>query len=231
MAWKYSTPGHEDSDLPDGIKDLWHARMAGIARDGVLELSQQESDGGIIPFIDPTAPSGVPDQRRPTPVVWPGFPAQVALAASDPQQALIATEDHGISDLDSRSSPAVEMVDASGAPIDGRVRHRQDEYLEWEAEHDADGRLVAVTFVAEGHDYWSFLFEHAPEKVAKMFQDSTGNGSIQPDDLRAKSEIIVVHENGRRQSSARASTTGGTSSTRGRGSSTCRTPPTPCAQS
>lgn len=194
VVWTYSTPGRVDDDLPDRIKTDWHLEMQKIVRCRLAEIGEMTSDDGIIPFIDPTAEAGIPDAREPVPVPWPGFPAQVALTAPNPQQALIDAEHKGLTDL---HPAAIDVVDESGASVDCRVRHRQDEYLEWEAEHDADGRLVAVTFVAEGYDYWSFLFEKDPERVAKAFRDSTGDPSITSADLKAPSNLFVVLDDGR----------------------------------
>lgn len=195
MVWTYSTPGRVDDELPAHIKADWHFKIQCIVRDQLAQIGKMASDGGIIPFVDPTADAGVPDDRKLVPVPWPGFPAQVALTAPNPQQALINAEHKGLTDL---HPAAIDVVDESGASVDCRVRHRQDEYLEWEAEHDADGRLVAVTFVAEGYDYWSFLFEKDPERVAEAFRKSTGDLSITQDDLKAPTDLFVVLKDGRR---------------------------------
>jgi hypothetical protein len=41
----------------------------------------------------------------------------------------------------------------------------QDEYCEWHVTRNAAGKIVKVEFTSEGPEYWSFLFDRAPDKV------------------------------------------------------------------
>jgi hypothetical protein len=69
------------------------------------------------------------------------------------------------------------------------VRDRQDEYLEWSARRDADGRLVKISFVAEGYDYFSTLFEHDEQRVVDIYREFTGQVDLTADDLRARDGV------------------------------------------
>jgi hypothetical protein len=64
------------------------------------------------------------------------------------------------------------MLTAGGA-IGAEVKElyrQQDEYLEWHAERDGQGRLVALTFTAEPPDYWTALAAISKAKVVELYR-------------------------------------------------------------
>lgn len=194
MAWFFSTPGNVDEDLPDLVKKAWHGVHVRLARCALEKLQKQDGDTGFVPYVDPSD-AEPPPRREPIPIVWQGFPAIMELLHGDTEHALAEAEKKGMSDLGS----VVRLEDADGNLVDGNVRHRQDEYLEWEAEHDENGKLRAVTFVAEGYDYWEFLFEHDPDRVVDSFQRASRNGKIKASDLSATTDVYAVTSNGSKE--------------------------------
>src|SRR5207248_2045810 len=56
----------------------------------------------------------------------------------------------------------------------------------------------SVTFVAEGHDYWAFVFEHDPDYVAERYSEWTRTKVTQKE-LRAASDVdlCLVDAHGR----------------------------------
>ena len=54
------------------------------------------------------------------------------------------------------------------------VRDRQDEYLEWVALRNSDGKIVKIIFVAEGYDYFSELFSSDEGRALEIYKDFTG---------------------------------------------------------
>ena len=78
-----------------------------------------------------------------------------------------------------------QFVDKDDNLLHLPVRDRQDEYLEWASRHDEDGRLTKVTFVAEGYDYYSALFEHDEPAAVQLYRHFVGDNTIRADDLRA----------------------------------------------
>lgn len=51
---------------------------------------------------------------------------------------------------------------------------QQDEYCEWHADHDDQGRLVRLSFTAEPPEYWTFLAEKEPELVLRLYKELVG---------------------------------------------------------
>ncbi|GAA2786675.1 hypothetical protein [Saccharopolyspora taberi] len=50
------------------------------------------------------------------------------------------------------------------------AREAQDEYLEWSATRDSDGRIRKVTFTCEPREWWSFLAQTAPETLVELYR-------------------------------------------------------------
>jgi hypothetical protein len=200
MAWNFDTPGLVDADLDDSVTFAWHQWHATAARQNIAQmrrlLAVEHVDGVNpdtvqLPYADPSA-EGIPGKSETSRPSWDGFPEHVTLEWGD-DEALARSEEKGYDDLG-----AVGLVDRDGRLVHAPVRHRQDEYLEWEADHDRSGKLIGVTFVAEGWDYWAFLFEHDPERVVAAFQESTHDRTLGVADLRAPTDFYEVAADGRR---------------------------------
>lgn len=82
------------------------------------------------------------------------------------------------------------FADGTLGPEVPRFRRQQDEYLEWHATHDADGRLLALTFTAEPPDYWSALARVAPEVVLEKYHELVGP-AVAPEDLFHRTDLAV----------------------------------------
>ena len=50
------------------------------------------------------------------------------------------------------------------------VARNQDEYLEWFAYKNGDGKILRIDFTCEPYDYWTFLGVHAPAKLLELYQ-------------------------------------------------------------
>ena len=195
--WMFETPGHVDQRLPAKTKRAWHEWQAREARRNVqamLEAIGSDAPSSL-PYANP-AREAVPADRETLPVDWQGFPEFVEVTSDHP---LVAVEDKGYDDL-VRRRPGERIVarDKQGKPVDCRVRHRQDEYVEWEATVDDRGKLESVTFVAEGYDYWSFLFEHDPVYVRDAYRERCRENAIRVDDLRVPDDVTLYRVRGNR---------------------------------
>ncbi|BEP57106.1 MULTISPECIES: hypothetical protein [unclassified Variovorax] len=51
---------------------------------------------------------------------------------------------------------------------------QQDEYCEWHADHDDQGRLVRLSFTAEPPEYWTFLAAKEPDLVLQLYKELVG---------------------------------------------------------
>lgn len=200
VDWKFDTPGRVDHDvLASSVLRAWDAWHRNEAISNMDEMRKLLAQAGArdpltvtLPYANPAA-EPLPNDRSQNPVGWDGFPKRLTDLHDDPDVAEAASEVRGYDDLG-----AVRLVDQEGRVVDGSVRHQQDEYLEWEAERDSEGKVVAVTLVAEGYDYWSFLFEHDPQLVVDAFRDSSQDKAVSERDLRASSNIYAVDSGGNR---------------------------------
>jgi hypothetical protein len=194
--WIFHTPGSVDGDLSPRFADAWHNFHVDEARSNVAQM--RALLGGdptvVIPYADPSS-EVVPAERSTVAVPWEGFPARMTLEHGRGDLALEQAETKGFDDF---GSGWTRLVDETGKVHDGRVRHHQDEYLEWEPTFDDSGRLVAVTFVAEGHDYWSALFAVEPDHVVEEFRRATGVSTLSRRDLEAPSDLFLADDRGRR---------------------------------
>lgn len=67
---------------------------------------------------------------------------------------------------------------------------QQDEYLEWHAERDANGKLESLTFTAEPPDYWEALAEVSPAKVVALYKHLV-SAHVQPKDLFFPGPVVA----------------------------------------
>lgn len=211
MAWIFDAPGNE-KDFPDPGK--WHDTMAAEARGIVVELvatvlrkraskvtqSEVETLAPQLAYVDPISQPPTDAGETLPSAPWGGFPRAVRRRApwaefkpteGDPEGVHRAVEHLG--DEDHR--PGV-FVDSDDNILHLPVRDRQDEYLEWSGRRDANGKLTKITFVAEGYDYYSKLFEHDECRVLELYRDCTEDSTIKVDDLRARNGIYRRLPNG-----------------------------------
>lgn len=214
-------------DAPGWLKDFsdpgrWNALMAREAEDIVTilvatalnknpdDVTDQDKAGirDKLAYVNPTQ-SPPPDGATTIAIQgWNGFPRGVVRASpwkeyppvdGDLDGNYRAAEHHG----DEDHAPG-RFVDRHGQVLELPVRDRQDEYLEWVAKHDSEGKIVKLTFVAEGYDYFYELFKKDEEAVVGLYQHFTGDTSIKADDLRAKNGIYRLRdEDGAREQVAK----------------------------
>lgn len=210
--WLFNAPG--------GLSDFsqprrWHEAMAREARDIVVILAaaalekdssevtdaEVESVREALAYADPTV--NPPPETAETVGIqaWGAFPRAVMRRAPWKEFPPTPGDDDGIyraaehlGDEDHRAGVFVDKYDRQ---LHLPVRDRQDEYLEWAAERNGDGELIKLSFVAEGYDYFSSLFEHDEGRVLDLYKQFTGLSDLKVDDLRAPHGIYRRRVDGR----------------------------------
>lgn len=199
-------------DAPGGLQDFrdprdWHAAMLQEARDiiTILVAATLGKDPGDVTdeeiakvrdqlaYADPTE-SPPPTTAVTVPIqAWNGFPRAVRRRVPWKEYPPVDGDTDGsyraVEHLGDEDHPAGIFVDRRDRVLHLPVRDRQDEYLEWAPTHDRDGKIVKLTFVAEGYDYFSKLFEVDEQRAVELYKDFTGISSLKADDLRAKDGI------------------------------------------
>lgn len=202
--WIFHTPGRTDEDLPQSIRTAWNDWHVRAARSNIDDMKNlvPGAPAGSIPYVNPAAAT-VPAKRTSVPVEWQGFPAQVdAFFGQDNPDKYPAAADKGSEDI-SPPPPGYRwaFVDSTlDHELALAVRHRQDEYLEWEPRFD-NGVLRSITFVAEGWDYWEFLFAQDDKLTAQKYSDLLQT-DVSADDLRFAHDVdlyLVRQSDGARQ--------------------------------
>ena len=83
-------------------------------------------------------------------------------------------------------APAARMAAyAAAEPVGcyaGRTCRQTDEYVEWQTERDALGRVTRVTFTCEGPEYWTMLAEHDPDLAVRLYRELV-SPNVQKEDL------------------------------------------------
>lgn len=204
MSWNFDPPGFT-TDFRDPQR--WHAQMETISEAIIRSMVAQVLNKDLrevtsneverlrsdLAYVNPVKETPPIEATSINIQAWSGFPQAVErrdwsdIASSfdpvDPSGQLRAVEQLGHEDFGSGV-----FVDIEGSQLSLPVRHRQDEYLEWEV--GKDGRSVA--FVSEGYDYFSELFRNDERAVVDLYHEFTQNSRITADDLRAKKDIIFV---------------------------------------
>jgi hypothetical protein len=211
-GWTFQAPGNLN-DFRD--PNDWHKAMVDITSEiiadlvgAVLEKDPREvtSDdllriGPTLAYVNPVA-DVVPTGAATGPInSWGGFPRAVLRGApwtefpqssDDPTGVYRAVEHLG----DEDHAPG-KFLDENGNVLVLPVRDRQDEYLEWAIRQNADGKIIKITFVAEGYDYFSELFDKDEERVVDLYEEFTGVANITADDLRAPKGIYRQKRKGK----------------------------------
>lgn len=162
----------------------------------------------VLAYADPTKTAPPADAVTIPIQPWKGFPRAVKRRAPWPEFPAM----DGDPDLDGSYRAVEHLGDEdhrAGVFVDNRdrvlhlpVRDRQDEYLEWSAKRNRDGKITKLTFVAEGYDYFSKLFEVDEQRVVELYKEFTKVSTIRADDLRAKDGIYRQLNNGVRRTVA-----------------------------
>jgi len=144
-------------------------------------------------YVDPTK-SPPPAGAETVPVqAWNGFPRAVQRRAPWKEFPPVEGDAEGIyravEHLGDEDHRAGTFIDRHDEVLHLPTRDRQDEYLEWAAQRNGDGKITKLTFVAEGYDYFSALFEHDEGRAVELYKDFTGISSLKADDLRAKDGV------------------------------------------
>lgn len=209
--WIFGAPGGV-TDFRDPLN--WHLAMQKEAQEIIRVLvgsalektpdsvtpediaSQQET----ISYVDPTVTAPPPTAETVPVQAWSGFPRAVLRRSPwkdfPPTQDDVAGNYRAVEHLGDEDFRPGVFVDRHDHSLHLPVRDRQDEYLEWAARRDGDGNLIRITFVAEGYDYYSALFETDEERVLDLYKEATGLASLKVDDLRAAQGIYRRYQNG-----------------------------------
>jgi hypothetical protein len=166
-----------------------------VTQDDILQV------GPTLAYVNPVA-DVVPNDASTAPInAWGGFPRAVLRGApwtelppssDDPSGIYRAVEHRG----DEDHAPG-KFLDGDGNVLVLPVRDRQDEYLEWASTPNADGKISKITFVAEGYDYFSELFDKDEGRVVDLYKEFAGVTNIVPDDLRAPKGIYRHKQKGK----------------------------------
>jgi hypothetical protein len=81
-------------------------------------------------------------------------------------------------------------IGAAAVPMPYR---NQDEYCEWHAYPDADGRVTRIVFTAEAPEYWIELAKHDFKRVVELYQRWV-SPDVQPEDLKLHQDIRFGRE-------------------------------------
>jgi hypothetical protein len=148
-----------DMDAIPHARDAWHLTVSTWFRQGVARASRWVGHGHS-QFFDYLAnpPAG---QLTEAEINWNGFPKSVYVGHTH-EEALQAAE---------------TLVHFSDAGRTVAVRP-QDEYLEWHATADAQGRIVAVDFTCEGPEYWMSLAHGYPASVRPGHNAPPAHGDL-----------------------------------------------------
>ena len=128
---------------------------------------------------------GVPPARAPIP--WNGFPRSIWEwygADADPQgtaRALATAE--VVAPLEFLDPRLRFFRSSNGARVPLMAR-QQDEYCEWFADRDANGRVTRISFTCEGPEYWEQMWEVDPALVVELYQEHVKPG-VSDTQLRA----------------------------------------------
>jgi len=144
------------------------------------ELTKNGAPSGVEPqFYNPiaTAAKKEPDETT-ADVPWIGFPK-------------VLTTRFGTSALDvaEELNTSVLGTDADGNGVAFSFR-KQDEYLEWHADHDPKtGKVTRISFTCEAPEYWSALAQGVPSPYYTL--DENNVNSFKPS-ATAKGDIDAV---------------------------------------
>ncbi|WP_157355958.1 hypothetical protein [Saccharopolyspora erythraea] len=142
MLTRFDPIGHVD-DVGDEARKLWSDAVKSIfqqVRAG--QPVQKDNDAPRSQFYDPTETETAADAVE-AEISWSAFPRQIRRNFPGDTQRW-------------------RRAEAS--------REVQDEYLEWSATRDSEGKIRKVTFTCEPREWWTFLAQTAPETLVRLYQ-------------------------------------------------------------
>ncbi|HEY9605501.1 MAG TPA: hypothetical protein V6C85_28105 [Allocoleopsis sp.] len=157
---KFSSPAMltEFSEIPDQ-EDAWSDFISQSMDSSIAVVEQgnsnEEPAGGVgegkSQYYNPLKKFS---SKKPTTkdITWGGFPNVLEV---------LHKNDFYIEAEKLQTSTSTTFWNIKGEKIEFKFRP-QDEYLEWHAEKNQDGKLFRVTFTCEGPEYWSALADGYP---------------------------------------------------------------------
>lgn len=142
LLTRFDPIGHVD-DVGDEARKLWSDAVKSIfqqVRAG--QPDQKDNDAPRSQFYDPTETETAADAVE-AEISWSAFPRQIRRNFPGDLQRW-------------------RRAEAS--------REVQDEYLEWSATRDSEGKIRKVTFTCEPREWWTFLAQTAPETLVRLYQ-------------------------------------------------------------
>jgi hypothetical protein len=163
MLTKIDPIGHVD-DVGDEAAKLWSDAVKSIfqqVRAG--QPDEKENDSPRSQFYDPTEIETASDAAD-AEITWSAFPRQIRRNFPGDMQRWRRAESS---------------------------RDVQDEYLEWSATRDSEGKLRKVTFTCEPVEWWTFLAQAAPEKLVELYKTFVDEEATKADLFDTNGNYIV----------------------------------------
>lgn len=162
MAASWSPPGNAKdlNALTNGLA-AWDVVMSTFFQESSARVRQSLAPGDSPQLVD-AIHDGAGIQWSGAPIQWNGFPKVLFASKPTTEAALQAAE------------KLLEFM-VNGRKIKARP---QDEYLEWHAATDANGKIVAVDFTCEGPEYWQAIAHGYPDSVTPPSGAPSATGSM-----------------------------------------------------
>jgi hypothetical protein len=144
----------------DGQDDVWIDYLGRQFKQEIRYIRERYDpkaalvDGAIpVQLVDPTE-GPVPADAVPHAITWSGFPRKLLIQERAGDVVAHASAER-------LRTSRTSLYTADGEPYELSYR-AGDEYLEWRADHDEQGRLRRITFTCEPPDYWSVVAQGYP---------------------------------------------------------------------
>lgn len=178
----------EQSASKDKLYQLW------------TEFIQRAAEGSAdfpayFNTIDPDIPV---DPGFATPL-WTGFPRTMKRRENNDVVSAASKLDQPIAmgQVDPLYGMAITTVFTeieTGVEYPGPKYRPHDEYLEWVAVKNQDGKLVEALFTCEGPEYWNIMAED-PDLLVNVYRELLGTNEIQRDDLYFEKDVVFHSRN------------------------------------
>jgi hypothetical protein len=177
------------SGAKDQLYKYWHKLISGY-------MTKVNPNRPATPaFFDALKPpTATLDQASPE---WPGLPNMLIamndgdlLAAAKVAEVPVRWGDQDPAHPAGISYP--QVVDAKTNQRLDLYYRPQDEYLEWSVQKDDSGVITAIDFTCEGPEYWEALGNGDKDLATKLYQEISGDNSIQKQDLFFDRDVRFV---------------------------------------
>jgi hypothetical protein len=162
---KQFAPPANVADLTDNdqtnLAQQWSDRVNGWTKEAI----STGGDGGTqLDFYYNPLTTEAQNNPISKPVAWTAFPNRILL--SFPNATFLEQMGYaeGVHEDGTFGPPPRADRDQHGP------RGWQDEYCEWIATRDANGKISRVDFTCENRDYWSSLWQISPSRVLELYQ-------------------------------------------------------------